>query len=310
MIYNNRKIAVVGIGGVGGYVAGLLAKAYRHVTFVARGARLQAIREHGLTLHSDRNGEMTVVPEQATTLECMGRQDYIFICVKNYSLEDVCRQLSPLVDDHTVIIPVMNGADPAERVRQFIGKGMVIDALIYIVAHGNNDGSVTQQGNVAKIKLGIQDAKEEQWREVEQVSALLSGAAIDHEITRDIQTEIWRKYMTNCAYNVTTAYYNQPIGPLRDDPVKAKEYEALVWEAYEVARAKGISVTQEHAKEIIHDFYNTWADDATSSLQRDIHMGKQSELETFSGYLVREADRLHVPVPMSRKLYAGLKKMM
>ena len=72
-----------------------------HVTLAARGKRLEHIKEHGLTLHSVYSGEITAFPEHVTTADAIGPQDYIFVCVKNYSLEDVCRQITPFVDDHT-----------------------------------------------------------------------------------------------------------------------------------------------------------------------------------------------------------------
>ena len=104
-----KRIAVIGIGGVGGYVAGMLAKAYPHVTMVARGARAESIRENGLVLHSDYKGEIIARPERVVTVRDMGQQDYIFICVKNYSLAEVCESIRDMVTDDTVIIPVMNG---------------------------------------------------------------------------------------------------------------------------------------------------------------------------------------------------------
>ena len=84
-----KKIAVIGIGGVGGYIAGLLAKAYPHVTMVARGARAESIRKKGLVLHSDYKGEIVAKPERVVPIQDMGQQDYIFICVKNFSLAEV-----------------------------------------------------------------------------------------------------------------------------------------------------------------------------------------------------------------------------
>ena len=83
---NHKRIAVIGIGGVGGYMAGMLGKAYRHVTLAARGERLRSLREKGRVLHSDLHGEMTVFPERVVPVEEIGAQDYIFVCVKNFTL--------------------------------------------------------------------------------------------------------------------------------------------------------------------------------------------------------------------------------
>ena len=305
--FQDKKIAVIGLGGVGGYLGGMLAKAYPHVTFGVRGRRMDSLRENGLHLHSDLHGEISVRPEHVLPACEIGPQDYIFICVKNYSLEEACRELSSAVTDRTVVIPVMNGTDPGDRTRAALQKGIVMDSLIYIIAFANPDFSISQQGEIARLVIGIQNASDLEWQRVEEVSSLLSGAGIDHGTAHDIQTEIWRKYILNCAYNVATAAYGNTIGQIRSDPEKTKNYEALVYEAWQVARAKKIGVTREHIDLILHQFHHIYGDDATSSLQRDIRDGHRTELETFSGCLVREAGKLGVPVPVSEKMYEKLR---
>lgn len=308
MKIKDKKIAVIGIGGVGGYVAGMLAKAYPHVTMVARGARGESIRENGLVLHSDYKGEIVAKPERVVPVREMGQQDYIFICVKNYSLEDVCENIRDMVTDDTVIIPVMNGVDPGEKIRSLIGRGTVVDSLIYTVAFANADFSISQQDTFTWLCIGIKNADQGQQEKVTQVAEILKGADIDYKDDGDIEVDIWRKYILNCAFNVMTAFYDNTIGELRRDTVKAQQYETLVWEAASVGRAKGVALTDEHIQEVIHKFRHVHADNATSSLQRDFQIcKKQTELETFSGYIVQEAKRLGVSIPISEEMYQGLK---
>ena len=305
----NKRIAVAGIGGVGGYLAGMLGRVCPHLTMAVRGDRRESILKNGLVLHSEYKGGINVRPEYAVPVSEMGEQDYIFVCVKNYSLEDVCREMEHAVTENTVIIPVMNGVDPGERIRKALGKGTVVDSLIYIVAFANKDYSVTQQGDFANLRIGIRNADETQQQKVQEVSDILTGADIDHMIAEDIEVEIWRKYILNCAYNTESAYYDNAIGQLRSDPKKAEEYEALVREAYQVAQAKGVRVRQEHVDAILHRFYHELAENATSSLQRDIRAGKKAEVETFSGYIVREGQRLGIRTPVTEKMYEGLKAL-
>ena len=346
MVLREKKIAVIGVGGVGGYLAGMLLQKFPHVTLVARGERGRAITERGLVLYSEYKGEKTGRPEHVVdAVRFLEPQDYIFICVKNYSLEEVCRDLagSGAVTDETVIIPVMNGVDAGDRVRELLRlgesgiaasrpddagtdaafrsddaetgaaltlprKAVVVDSLIYIVSFARPDYSIEQQGQFANLRIGIRNADTRQQEKVAEVSGILSEADIDHETAADIRCEIWKKYILNCAYNVETAYYDDTIGQLRGDPAKAQQYEQLVREACAVARAEGIGIPEDHADAVIRKFYNDYGDDATSSLQRDVRAGRRSELETFSGYLVREARRLEVSVPVSEKMYEGLKE--
>lgn len=317
----DKRVAVVGVGGVGGYLAGMLGQVCPHLTLAARGGRKESLQRNGLILHSDYKGELTAVPEQVVETKNLKKQDFIFICVKNYSLEEVCRELTSAVTDETVIIPVMNGVNPGERVRSYLGRGTVVDSLIYIVAFANEDYSITQQGDFARLCIGIKDAAVPQENEAAvyqkkavpqekaaETAALLTAADIDCEVAADIEVEIWRKYILNCAYNVETAFYDNTIGQLRRDEKKAKEYEALVNEAYQVGLAKGVAIRQEHIDAIIHRFYYELADDATSSLQRDIRAGRRSEVDVFGGYIVREAERHGILVPVSLKMYEKLRE--
>lgn len=303
----NQRIAVVGIGGVGGYLASMLARVCPHLTVVARGERKEYLEKNGLSMHSDYNGEIHVQPETVVSAEELEEQDYIFVCVKNYSLEEVCAQISHAVTENTVIIPVMNGVDPGERIRSLLGIGTVVDSLIYIVAFLNHDFTIIQQGNYAYLRIGIKDADSLQQEKVDEVSDILEAAHIDFRATREIETEIWRKYIFNCAYNVASAYYDNTIGELRNDPQKAREYEELVREAYRVALKKGVRVTDDHIESIIHRFYHELADEATSSLQRDIRSGKRAEIDTFSGYIIREGKKWNVDMTVSEKMYEKLR---
>lgn len=308
-VWADKRIAVAGVGGVGGYLAGMLGRVCPHLTLAARGKRKETLQKEGLTLHSDYHGEIHIWPESVVIMEELPEQDYIFLCVKNYSLEEACMELRQAVGEDTVVIPVMNGVDPGERTRHFLQKGTVVDSLIYIVAFANADDSITQQGDFARLCIGAKDVNEVNLRKVQEVAALLAAADIDCEIAEDIEVEIWRKYILNCAYNVETACYDNTIGQLRDDPGKAAQYEALVQEAYQVGLAKGVNLKKEHIDAIIHRFYHELADDATSSLQRDIRDGKRAEVDVFSGYIVREAAKYGVPVPVSEEMYEKLKRI-
>lgn len=308
MDLRNKKIAVVGVGGVGGYLAGVLAKAYPdQVTMAARGARLEAIKKDGLKVHSDLSGEFCIQPAHVVTADQLEEQDYIFLCVKNYSLEEACAQIAHAVGEHTVVIPVMNGIDTAQRVREQLGKGIVADAVIYIVAFTNECYEVIHQGYFARLRIGIQHADEQERQALAEVSELLTGAGVEHLVAEDIELEVWRKYILNCAYNVATAAYDNAIGQLREDSLKSQEFLDLVSEAYEVAKAKGVAVLPEHKKEFF-DRFRMYRKDATSSLQRDLAAGRPAEIDTFSGYLVREAKRLGVAVPVSEKMYGLLQE--
>lgn len=303
-----ERIAVIGVGGVGGYLAGMLGKKYEKVTLVARGKRKNALKKDGLVLDSDYHGRFVVDPYRIVPdASDLDEQDFIFICVKNYSLMEVCDVLGPAVLDHTILVPVMNGVDPADRVRRYVNRGIVVDALIYIIASAGKDYTIRQIGEYADVHIGTKDDREEAKQAAERVHRLLKDAHIDSIMEPDIESAIWQKYILNCAYNMLTAYYDCSVEAIRSDPKRMEEYQVLLEEAIAVADKKGICLPRDIFDRHLDRMVSLLSPDATSSLKRDIAAGKNSELEAFGGYLTAEARELGVAVPLSRKLYDALK---
>ena len=303
----NMRIAVVGLGGVGGYMAGMLTRVFDQVTFCARGERARSLKEHGLLLHSDFNGESLTHPLRVVeSADQIGEADIILVCVKNYSLEEVGHLLGPVVKEDTIILPVMNGVDPGDTLRACLEKGIVVDSLIYIVAFANEDYSITQQGKFADVIFGIMDADEKEEMAVNKVASLMEAAGITYKVSDDVEAETWKKYIFNCAYNVLTAAYDNNVGQLKADPKKVQEIHDLIHEAYLVAVKKGVHVNDADEKALLHRFLYEVADDGTSSLQRDIQAGKMAETETFGGYIVKEAEKLGIATPVSERMYRRL----
>ena len=303
----DKKIMIVGIGGVGGYLAGMIGQKYNNMTLIARGKRRDVLREHGVVLHSDYNGE--IVTGAAAVVESASEagmvQDLIFLCVKTYALEEVCSTLASCVDEHTIIVPVMNGADTAQRVREYMGKGLVVDSVIYTTAAANADYSITQLGQYTKIILGADSTKEKE--AAREALKVLETAEIDCELYEDVSQAVWEKYIFNCAYNVITAYYLETVEHIRDHEGRRQEFHTLLEEALAVAEASGINIREHYIDEEYKRFLGL-NEGSTSSLKRDVEAGRTSEFETFGGYLIKTAKRLKVPVPLSELFYDGFKE--
>ena len=303
------KIAVIGLGGVGGYIGAALADTYENVSFAARGLRKESLEEKGLILHSDCLGERTAYPMRVVeSVRELPVQDFIFVCVKNYSLEEVCDDIRDAAGGDTVIIPVMNGADPGTKARRHIGRGTVLDALIYIVSYADEAYEVIQKGEYAHIHIGLGNPDGQEQAVLNEAAELMRNAGLDCRIDEDIQKAIWKKYSLNCAFNVMTAYYSTDTEGIRNHPERLADFKAILYEAREVAGAKGIDLPETFLDRQLDHFINVQEPDATSSLRRDMDAGRRCELETFSGYLVSEAGRLGIAVPVSKRYYEGLKE--
>ncbi len=295
------KIMITGIGGVGGYIASVLCANYPDVTLIARRKRKEAIQQNGLVLHSDFFGEHVFHPAATDTPADAGIQDIIFVCVKNYSLVSALEALRPCVDAHTVIVLVLNGVDHLETAKTVFPHGRFVDTCIYITSAYNDDFSISQHGHFARIYLGSADEDAAQ-----TAYDVLNHEGLTTRKAAHIAKEIWNKYILNCAYNVITAYYECTIGDALNKPNGKKEFRQLIEEAYTVGKALGIPL-DDTLVDSIYDRILTQEDkNVYSSLARDVMNGHQSELDTFSGYLVRTAQKLHIAIPFSQQCYQSI----
>lgn len=303
------KITVAGIGGVGGYISAMLAEHYTQVTLVARGERKKSLETYGIRMDSEFHGGKHAKPWKVVEKaeEISEIQDFVFICVKTYSLEEICRDLQGCMDSHTVVIPVMNGADTGDRVRQYLGKGQTLDGVIYITSFFQEDYSIKQIGQYAKIQIGTKEKNPETQAAVQRAWECMKEAGMDCVTCQDIEAAVWEKYIFNCGYNVLTTYYMAMVEELQASREKCREFFQLMEEAWEVAKAKHIQIREGYLESEYQRFLKLDIG-STSSLKRDRESGRNDELETFSGYLVREAKRLGVSVPLSEKMYESLKK--
>lgn len=226
--FNDLHAAVVGIGGVGGYIAAMLCKHDKHITLAARGSRKESLSQNGISMKSEMHGSFTAYPEKVTETSDIGPQDIIFICVKGFSVEQVCNELKEQVAASTIIVPVMNGVDNAEKIRKAFPKNIVLDSLIYISAFANEDFSISQVGTIAPLYMGTIVNDERHKAAVHTVNAFLNEVGIDCQIPADIEAETWNKYILNCSQNVITAYYDCDTGHIRENPERTAQFETLM----------------------------------------------------------------------------------
>ena len=292
------KVTIVGIGGVGGLLAGAAIRKYQaDVSLVARGEKLQALKEKGLTLRSDAYGHFTVQPACVTEDSSnLGVQDAVLVCVKNGGLKRVAEQIAPIVSDKTLVLPVMNGVSAAGNLKRMLGKGRVLESVIYTVSSVEN-GVIDQKGAFTQIFMGGEGADE--------LAAWLQGAGIEAIVAPDVRAATWSKYVLNCAFNVVTARWGITIGDIKHSEELKEEYRLLMEEAWKVGRADGVNLPDDLVDQHMVRLMN-FTDDSTSSLSRDFDAGNAGEVDIFTAEVVALAQKHGVDVPMSRKYLQGL----
>lgn len=304
------KIAVVGLGGVGGYFGGKLAGAYARssehsVVFIARGAHLAAMGGAGLLLRTVE-GEGRVFPDLATDRpEEAGPCDLVLFCVKEYDLAPAAAALDPLLHAGTVIIPLLNGVDIAARLRSVLAQGTVLSGCVYISSFIERPGVVRQAGGSCQLVFGPDDGDAAAYRSLE---ILLRNAGIKAELSSDIAVSLWTKYLFVSPMSGMTSLTGLSFGAIMADGEGAAKVRGLMAEIANLAAAKGVALPGDSVEEAIARV-NRFPPETRSSLQLDYAKGGKTELELFIGFAVRAGRSLGVPMPLHDQIYAELKGM-
>src|SRR5437879_2374865 len=124
----HMRVVVIGAGGTGGYFGGLLARAGEDVTFLARGSQLEALRTHGLTVKSRLAGTFSLPVHATSDPQEIGPVDLVLFCVKTYDTWAAIEGLHLFIGPETVVLPIQNGIDAAERLSREVGVQHLIGA--------------------------------------------------------------------------------------------------------------------------------------------------------------------------------------
>ncbi|MEW1952113.1 2-dehydropantoate 2-reductase [Terrabacter sp. NPDC080008] len=296
------RIAVLGAGGIGGYFGGRLAASGHDVTFLARGAHLEAIREHGLVVTSVA-GDFTVRAAQATDdLAAIGVVDAVLLAVKTWQLAPVLEKLPALLALHTAVITVQNGVEAPDRTAATVGRSAVLPGIAKIFAHIEAPGRVAHVGGPASLVFdewapapGAPSERVARLREAVTASGVASPAP------DDIWAELWSKMLFVVPFGSLGAALDAAIGQLRSKPSSRTLLQDAMREVEALARARGIRLPA-RVVEGTMAFVDDQPADSTTSLQRDLLEGRPSELDAWTGAVVRLAGESGVDVPLHRLL--------
>ena len=298
------RIAALAAGGVGGYFGGRLAAAGHDVTFIARGAHLEAIRKRGLRLESVL-GDVHVPDAKATDNPAeVGPVDVLLFAVKLWDAEKAGESARPLVGPHTRVMPLQNGIDAPERLIPVLGADAVTPGVAYIATVISEPGVIRQTSQFARIRCGRFDGGPDAML-VRFVEAG-QGAGIDIATVPDIQVERWRKFVFLVTMSAATASTRLPIGAIVADEEALSFFKGLMAEVIAVARAKGVALPDTIADEGLA-FLTGAPHDMRASMAHDLERGNRMELDWLSGKVVALGRELGIPTPKNEAVYAILK---
>ena len=298
------KIAIMGTGGVGGYYGGLLAHSGQDVTFIARGAHLAAIREKGLQVKSVLGGFL-VSPAHATDNPAeVGPVDLILFATKTYHTDEAAQAIRLMVGPDTVVLPLQNGVDAAERIGAVVGTEHLLGGATWLSAAIEAPGVIGQYSQFRRIVLGELDGRKTP--RAQQVFDALNATGATVELSDNIAKVLWTKFVFIASVSVLGSLTRVTFGEYRNVPEARAALTEAIAEVAAVARAKGVLLDADVVDKTLA-FIDGSAPGIKPSMQRDVEAGRPSELESMLGIVVRLGEELGVPTPVMRVAYALLK---
>jgi 2-dehydropantoate 2-reductase len=298
------RIAVVGAGGVGGGFGAALARAGADVSFIARGAHLAAMKDHGLKVQGPR-GDIHLVPTRATDDPAeIGKVDIVLFCVKLWDVESAGQHIAPLLGPGTAVIPLQNGIDAAERLIPILGSGAVMGGVAQISASITAPGVIQQVGTFMRMIFGELDGRSS--KRAADFLELCLKAGFDAMLSEQILTDLWMKFILLASNASMMAATRQPIGKLRDDPDLRPIFLAAYREVVDVGRAKGIALPVDAVEQIV-GFTGHMPPAMKASMALDLDRGNRLELPWLGGKVVELGRALGVPTPTHSMMAAMLK---
>lgn len=301
------KIAISGIGAVGGYYGGLLATRYKDadnisIYFISRGENLQAITNNGLEI-KDPQRNILAVPALVTDNPAeTGPVDYLFCCTKSYDLKKNITQLLPVISPETVIIPFLNGANISEQIQQFLPDSQVWKGCVYIGARLMKPGLVEKFSLKDRLVFGSKTGDKNRQEQLQQI---LIDAGIHSVNPEDIDLEIWKKFFMISTAATITSYFDKTIGEVLEN--HTDQFIALGNELECIAKAKGIILPENYTLTSI-ELQKMLPSHSTTSMHTDFIKGNRTEVETLTGYVVQTATDLGIEVPTYQLMYEALRK--
>ncbi|MEP6793857.1 MAG: 2-dehydropantoate 2-reductase [Saprospiraceae bacterium] len=301
------KIAISGIGGLGGFFGGLLARHYLdskdvEIIFLSRGENEKAIRQNGLQVLTVK-GNFTAHPKLTTSdASLIGKVDLLICCTKRYDLAENIIECSPCVNVQTIILPLLNGVDSREFISAIFPNNLVLDGCVYLVARLTEPGIVMETGNISKLFFGSSGNDDPR---LNNILSVFKDAGIEATLTPNIEQVIWEKFSFISPIATLTSYLDCSIGDIVADTDKKELLRLLLSELQSVADVKGIILPADIYRITIERMTGLPAD-STSSMHSDFKKGRSTELESLTGYVIRQAVMNGLPSPTYAMMYESL----
>lgn len=297
------KIVVVGSGGVGGYFGARLAAGGADVTFIARGAHLEAMRTRGLRIASP-DGDIVLPKVTATDdTRAAGIADLVLFAVKLYDMPSALQALPPLIGPHTIVVPLQNGVAAVDLLRDAVGPEHAAGGTCYVSAVIEAPG-VIRHTAMGRLIFGPLAGPAPQ--PMRDLLVACERAGIDATLSERINVDIWAKFTRLTAFSGVTTVTRCPMGVLVNDPDLRALLVAALEESFAVARASAVPLDASVVPQIVAS-YESMPFGTRSSMLEDLERGRRLELPFLSGTVARLGRSLGVATPTHQFIATVLK---
>jgi 2-dehydropantoate 2-reductase len=302
------KIVIAGIGGVGGYYGGLLARAYAdheevEINFLARGEHFKAMKEKGLKVISHTETFTTVPKNVSDNSADFGPADLVIFCCKTYDLQEMAKQCENIIHAGTVLLPLLNGVDHDLTLKKLYPQNRCLLGCTYLVSKIIAPGNIKQSGTFNALYFGDRNTYD---KSLEVIQNIFEKAGINSTLDRNITKTSWQKFSFISPIATYTSAYNINIGSILKDEKHSAQLKTLMNELATLAGSLKIYLPDN----IIDQNFEIMAKlpfDTTSSMQLDISTRKQSELESLTGFVATKPKEHGIQLQNYEVLYDKLK---
>ena len=298
------RFLILGAGGLGGYFGGILVRNGAEVTFLARPRRAAQLAKHNLVI-KEPAGELVIPVKTVTAGEVDGKYDVVFLTCKAYDLDSAIDAIAPAIGPGSAILPVLNGVNQIDILRERFGSEHVLGGMIIVRAEMAPNGDIVRPPMNVREDAAFGELTGARTSRCEAIHATLMSAGLPSRISDDILGEMWAKFCGFCCNAAVSTLTRALAGEIATSPAGAGFVAATFDECARVCAAEGYPIANA-IKEICLGLYSQPGLGYRPSIAADFEAGRPTEGEHTIGDLVRRADQRGLDVPILRAALCNL----
>lgn len=318
------KYIIIGAGGTGGILGFYMTKAGKDVTLIARNAHLEAMQKQGLSVEKMWTNETETIPVGAESMESYEakgeKADVILVCVKKYSLDSCIPFIQNISHKNTIVVPVLNVYGTGAYLQEKLPKVLVTDGCIYVSANIKQAGVLLQHGEILRVFFGVREKEDlkklngqlngeyKAERLLKKIAQDFKDSGIDGILSDNIKRDALTKFSYVSPIGTAGLYLHAVAGDFQREGEARELFKTLIREIVTLSNAMGITFEEDLVERNLKILSNL-PEEATTSMQRDVIEGKQSEIDGLVYEVVRMAKKYGVEVPAYERAAEKFREM-